>query len=169
MGNLFSQPSKEESPQHKKGETEEGTKRVRLLVLHAPSQQFKREINEFCDALRMHPPPGDIEVSNKKFSQVPLSVHEINECRQWILDWLKRGRVVVICLLTNCDLQQLNGDGLNVNNQKIIVTKFKSPHVHNPPGINRIIVIDVNLEIATKNEIKNKLDELADLIRGGGH
>ncbi|CAB3977507.1 Hypothetical predicted protein [Paramuricea clavata] len=170
MGASKSKASKDKPRMVTKAKKEQ-TKHVRLLVLHKNSQQPQPGTDNFCDALNTYPPPGSIKVapSNVKILQIPDAGHFSesmkNEIRPWISEWLNQDRVVLVCKLTDCDLQSLKRGTNFENDNRIIVFRFTNPPVNFPI----CICVDVDFYTATEGDMKEKLDELAATIMAGGN
>ena len=141
MGNGKTKPkqaqhaTREGKPKTKKG-------KVCLLVLHKNGQQ--PGTGNLVDALNTYPPPGSIEVSHEKTSPIPDDGRLPNSVRNTIQTWIRNGYIVLICLLTDCDLGDLNQN-------KVIVFHGKDFYTAGP------------------GEMKNKLDDVAAQIHAASH
>ena len=150
MGKWFSKDK------HSEPETQEEsgpTKHVRLLVMHDRATQ--PNMKNFCRALEAFEPPSSIAVDG----ELPVNTTEPmnQDIIKWVQDWLKRGRIVLVCLLCNCNTEFLpNGD-------RVIKFCFRTPNVQ---GLNEIV--DVDFDQTTKDEISGKLDRLGTRIQGCG-
>lgn len=152
MGGWFSK-NKDNTPEME--EEPEVTKNVRLLVLHDRSQS--PDMKNFCRALHNHPPPSSIKVEKDNVLPIKISAPMNHEhINQWVQEWLKKGRIVLVCLLCNCNT------GFLPNRNKVIKFCFQRPQVQCP---NRI---EVDFDHTTPQQILANLSHLGALIQGGG-
>ena len=152
MGSFF---CKNEDNTSEMVEDPEVTKNVRLLVLHDRAQP--PDMKKFCHALNAHPPPSSIKVENRNVwiinTLTPMNKESIN---QWVKEWLNKGRIVLVCLLCNCNTEFLP------NRNEVIKFCFQKPPVQ---GLKRI---EVDFDQTTRQQILEKLGWLGALIQGGG-
>ena len=152
MGSWF---SKNEDKTSEMVEDPEVTKNVRLLVLHDRAEP--PDMKDFRRALNDHPPPSSIKVEKHNVwlinTSKPMNEERIN---QWVKEWLNKGRIVLVCLLCNCNTEFLP------NSNKVIKFCFQKPQVQGP---NRI---EVDFNQTTQQQILKKLGSLGALIQGGG-
>ena len=159
--------SKEQTAKPKIVTRPEGqTKHIRLLVLHKEPEE--PEMDAFCDAINTYPPPDSLDLDhsdNIKIIKVPddglLPESVKNDNTSWISEWLSQGHIILICLLTDCDLKTLIS---TEDNNRIIVFCFKTPKVNYPNSI----CIDVDFKTATTKSINSNLSDLATKIKGDG-
>ena len=143
--------------EHGEPETQEEsgpTKHVRLLVMHDRATQ--PNMKNFCRALEAFEPPSSITVDGELHVNTTEPMNQ-GYIIKWVQDWLKRGRIVLVCLLCNCNTEFLP----NVN--KVIKFCFRKPNVQ---GLYRIVEVD--FDQTTRDEISGKLERLGTLIQGGG-
>ena len=130
------------------------TKYVRLLVMH--DRATKPNMKNFCRALEAFEPPSSITVNGEWLVNTTEPMNQ-DDIIKWVQDWLNRGRIVLVCLLCNCNTEFLP------NGNKVIKFCFRKPNVQ---GLNRIV--DVDFDQTTRDEISGKLERLGTLIQGGG-
>ncbi len=158
--------SKDQQPRPKIVTRKQGqTKQIRLLVLYKKPEE--PDMGEFCDALNTYPPTGclDLHHDDIKKSKVQddgsISESEKNYITLWISEWLTQGHIVLICLLTDFDLEPL----INNENNRIIVFCFNNPPVNCSESC---ISIEVDFETATTESIGANISKLANKIKGDG-
>ena len=127
-------------------------RKVYLMVLYKNGQETHPGTDNLCDALDTYPPPGSIEVHHKETEEIQDG-HLPEPVRSTIQKWISHNHIVLICLLTDCDLGGLD-DG------KIIVFCFKNPPVSVP-----CTCVDADFYTASPGEMRDKLDEVAAKIK----
>lgn len=108
MGNDPSKKGKEKATHPKivsKGKN--SSKNLRLLILHeAESKPPIDAVDHFCDALNACKPPGSLEIKQEGVKILELdgssslSGSFLAEAKNWIIEWLDKDGVVLICLLS---------------------------------------------------------------------
>jgi hypothetical protein len=148
-----------QKPRVVKPQKQTQTKRVRLLVLHNNSQQPQPGTGRFCDALNSE---GNIMVDGDvKIFEIPDNGQLPESVKNEITSWMSRGRIVLVCLLTDYDVHANFG-----NDNRIIVFCFSNPAVCNPPRT----CFGVDFYTALPENIKDDItwDELVSTIHDMG-
>lgn len=151
MGKCF---SKSEHSEPEIQEESGPTKHVRLLVMHDRATQ--PNMKNFCRALEDFEPPSSITVDGELLVNTTKPMNQ-DRIIKWVQDWLNRGRIVLVCLLCNCNTEFLP------NGNRVIKFCFRMPNVQ---GLNRMV--DVDFDHTSRDEISGKLVSLGTLIQGGG-
>ena len=136
MGKPASKPSNEKPRMVPRAKKQLGLG-IRLLVLHK-NETEPEEIRKLGGKIREYPPPGSISV-DEKISKIPDDGQLEEPLKSWVTEWLGLGRVVLVWLLSDCDVNAAFGD-----HDKLMVTRI------------------------TPNNMKAELDDLVVKIRARG-
>ena len=102
------------------------------------------------------PPPGSLNVYEDRVAEIPDSGQLPQDVKTWVSEWVSKGRIVLVCLLSDVDVIANFGQ-----NKKIIGFCFREPPVSVPCRI----CVNVDFFKAKPGEMKAELDELVAAIR----
>jgi len=159
-----------------KGRSLDDTKNIRLLVLHDKSHPDPNDVvDHFCDAINAFKPPGSLEIKQKDIKIVklsegiqdpsgPSSLSESQrvEVKTWISEWLKQNGVVLVCFLSNYDVQPFSDD-INIQDGKLVAFSIgKSP----PAAWKGCVSLDLDLDaIKSPRDFEGPLEELVATVK----
>ena len=159
-----------------KGRNLDDTKHIRLLVLHDKSHPEPRDVvDHFCDAVNAFKPPGSLEIkpSNVKILQLAesdldpsgpssLSISQRKEVKEWISEWLKQNGVVLICLLTNHNVQPFTED-INLQDGKVVAFSLGKQQ---PAAWKGSVGLGIDLDtITSPRDFEAPLEELVATVK----
>ncbi|PFX32146.1 uncharacterized protein LOC111321195 [Stylophora pistillata] len=169
MGNDPSKKGKEKATHPKivsKGKN--SSKNLRLLILHeAESKPPIDAVDHFCDALNACKPPGSLEIKQEGVKILELdgssslSGSFLTEAKNWIIEWLDKDGVVLICLLSSQDVHPFAED-INFQGGKIVAFSFGKC----PTSWKECISLKVDLKaVSSPSDFEEPLKELVATVR----
>ena len=152
----------------------EDTKHIRLVVLCDKGNLDPSEVvDHFCDALNSFKPAGSLEIkpSDVKILQLTENcfgssglsfLSQLKEVKAWISQWLMQNGIVLICILTNQNVQPFTDD-INLQEGKIVAFSLGKQQ---PAAWKECVRLELDLDtITSPRDFEGPLEELVATIK----